>query len=179
MVKDRSFLANYMQWLLSQYQTYKKMQGADTTYRLVSINENTTPYKLTIQVIGKATTFVATADEILSDDTLVEYFSSKDIRTITYYATKALTQPKRKIVLQRFCEKLNQIIFNVKDSEKTAIQEKTAQEISLDKELINHLSPEDAHLVGYASGNNQQASEKSQMDALKKACNAHKENNLG
>ena len=149
--QQKSTLADYIGWLFRKLQELNKAQEAAVTYRLINVEEIGSKQKLTIQVVGTAQTFSIAPKKILSNDAMVEHFSSKDIRTITYYATKALTQPKNKIVIKRFCERLNQIVFGVKHIDEEQINEKTATEISLDKELLNNLTAEEAHMVGYSS----------------------------
>ena len=99
--QQKSTLADYIGWLFRKLQELNKAQEAAVTYRLINVEEIGSKQKLTIQVVGTAQTFSIAPKKILSNDAMVEHFSSKDIRTITYYATKALTQPKNKIVIKK------------------------------------------------------------------------------
>jgi len=95
-------LPEYITWLFKQYQELKQIAQPNATYKLVNIEENKNDKTiLTIQVTAKALTFKSTPQEILADDKTTECFSSKDIRTITYYACQTLNKPKNKIVIQK------------------------------------------------------------------------------
>jgi len=167
--KNIASLPEYIGWLFKQYQELKETAQPKSAYKLVDIEENKNGKTiLTIQVTGKAITFKSTPQEILADDKVTECFSSKDIRTITYYACQTLNKPKNKIVIKKFCEKLNKMVFGVKNIDKDNISEKTAKEISLDKNLIKNLSPEEAHMVGFTSAGEQASDEKVEMAELRK-----------
>ncbi|MCD6048477.1 MAG: uncharacterized protein K0S08_2124 [Gammaproteobacteria bacterium] len=167
MSSHKSSLADYIGWLFKQFQDLKSHTPA-SVYRVVDVQEKDEKYVITIQIVGKATTFTAFPEEILADDKLVEYFSSKDIRTITYYATRSLTKPKNKIVIKKFCEKLNKVVFGVKHIDEDDVYEKTAEEISLDKNLLNGLTPEEAHMVGYTTAQHRDHNEKEEIQKLRK-----------
>ena len=62
-------------------------------------------------------------------------------------------QPKVSIVLQNYCDESNKIVFGIKYIDKETIEFFTASEISLNKDLINSLHPQEAHLIGYVMAN--------------------------
>jgi hypothetical protein len=168
MTKNTRNVSEYVAWLFKQYQELKQSSKHQGAYKLVDIKEDKhDKVHLSIQVVGKAIVFKSTPEEILADDKLVEEFSSKDIRTITYYACQRMNKPKNKIVIKRFCEKLNRMVFGVKNVSKNQVEEKTAKDISLDKDVIKSLSPEEAHMVGYTSANEKGMDEKIKMDKLR------------
>jgi hypothetical protein len=167
--KHATSITEYIAWLFKEYYKLKQEVTEKAGYRLIKIDEsNSGRVELTIQLIGKTTTFKATPEEILADDALTELFSAKDIRTITYFACQQIKKPKSQLVLKRFCEKLNRIVFGVSNVIKQDIEEKTAQDISLDKDLIKNLSPEDAHIIGFTAASEHEVSVEIEKALLRK-----------
>lgn len=157
----KSGLMEYIDWFLNQYKTFKQTYQKEITYRLVEVKEEKEgQYNLIIQVIGRATTLTASTEEILANDAWIECFSSKDIRTITYYATKALHTNKKRIVVQAFSIDTNQTLFDIKDIKTGQIIQKTATEILMDSHLLHELTPEEAHRVGYVASEESRNMEK-------------------
>ena len=177
-MRKQNYPLAYIRWIFQQYQTLKQAERPGITYRLVRVEEQAEACTLTIQVVGKAVTLTATPREVLADDAWVEHFSSKDIRTITYYATKALEKPKHKIVTQRFSAKLKQFLFGVKRGGEDTVIEKTAAEISLDESLLHTLSPEEAHRVGYTTAQEKQDQEKASLQILREENARGKQKNI-
>lgn len=153
-MKTKSFVfQEYITWILSKYQEIQKQVQLQDVLRIVEVKKNNTGYtSLIIQVIGKASIFECSPVEIVKNDTLLESFSKKEIRLITYLASQEIKKPTYKIYVQEFCNKINKFIFKLGryGIDKPII--KTANQISLDKELIKNLSSEDAHLIGYTTG---------------------------
>lgn len=163
-----SNLSGFISKILQQYMQLKQELQQQQAYKIVG-KETSEDGKLllTVQLSGKSVTFKATADEILADDNLVECFSSKDVRTMTYLACeKKFNKPKNKIVFRDFCIKLNQMIFGVKKPGSEEINSKTAAEISADKDLLNDLEAKDAHMVGYMAASELEAKHSQQKDQL-------------
>jgi hypothetical protein len=150
MINAKKSSFEYIIWLIKQYHQTKQTY-ANAIYKVIEVQKqkNGTP-TLMVQVCGKNAIFKVSPQEILLDDRLLEGFSKQDIRNITYLAC-ADTKPKSKIILQEFCERLNKIVFGVRTQGKEDLIKKTAAEISLDKDLLKNLSPEDAHMIGYLS----------------------------
>jgi hypothetical protein len=120
-------------------------------------------------VIGKSVVFESTPKEIVMDDRLFEGFSKKDIKAITYLAFKPDVKPSYKIVVQRFCEKLNRVLFKLKlsgENDKKAV-EKTAGQILLDKSLIDGLSNDDIKNVSYMAGYEHSQNNENEMKRAK------------
>jgi hypothetical protein len=146
-----SVFSQYAGWLLKNYSEYRKL-SADI-YRIAEIKQTKTDEKIiVIQVIGKSVVFESTPKEIIIDDRFLEGFSKKDIKTISYLAFKPTVIPKYKIVVQKFCEKLNRVLFRLKSNDEFDTVEKTAGEIFLDKSLIDGLSGGDMKKVSYTAG---------------------------
>lgn len=158
-------LQNYLRWLLAQYQL--QQQTKQDAYRIVDQETENGETRLTIQVIGKSITFKAKPEELAADDQIMERFSRKDVRTITFYACHAEKRPRARIVFQEFREKLNKMIFGIRKPHSETIIEKTAAQISLDKNLLNQMSQEEAHLIGYTTATEQMVLEKAQLEKLK------------
>lgn len=163
-----SSLFEYLNWILQKYQEIQQQIHTTDTLRILDITRNKTGKNLLkIQIIGKASVFECTPEEIVSNDKLLEAFSKKDIRTITYFATQEIKKPKYKILLQEFREGINRMIFKIAAPNLAEPIEKTAEQISLDKNLINKLSAEDAHFVGFTTAAEQAIRDKEEMERLK------------
>ena len=95
MFKKMSSLINYILWLYKQNQESQKNENS--IFRIVNINKDETGDNVvTVQVINKSTIFKCGIEEIVSNDLLLECFSKKDIRTLTYIATEEVLKPKNK-----------------------------------------------------------------------------------
>lgn len=101
---------------------------------------------------NKNITFVCAPQETVADDRLLEGFSLNDICATTYLACIQIIKPKYKIVVQEFSDKYNRIVFKLKANNTESVIVKTANQIVMDKDLINNLSKEDAVSVSYTAG---------------------------
>lgn len=145
-------LIDHVAFILKKYRLQENGQQ-NNIYRIVEIKKSHHGQsKLIIQVIGKSSVFECTPQEIVAVDCLLEGFSKKDVRAITYLACEQIKQPKYKIVMQEFCEKFNKMIFKLKASENESPVIKTANQIVMDKNLINNLSKEDVNSISYIAG---------------------------
>src|SRR5262245_11529752 len=87
-------------------QTYKPI------YRLVEINHTKTDeYIVTVQMINKNFVFETRPEEILANDALVDQFSPRDVRALTYLGYLSLNNPKYKILAQRLSEEQDKMLF--------------------------------------------------------------------
>lgn len=152
-------VSTYFSELLKQY---KETQRENNAYRIVEIKEKKDgSCELVIQIVGKNVTFKSRPEKLAADDQILENFSRQDVRTITYFATQEIKKPTYKILIHEFCSAFNKMIFSLKKKDKEEVIQKTADQISSDKELLSQLSPEEAHLVGFMS-----ASEKADTDQI-------------
>jgi hypothetical protein len=163
-----SVTGQYFSWIYNKIHEINAHKQQQEAYRLVDImQDKSANYVLRIQVTGKSSFFTCSPREVMVNDHLMEGFSKKDIRTIAHYAAQTEKKPKYRIVIQEFCEKLNRMIFRLIGQGLSDQIEKTAQEISLDNQLIQQLNPEDAHLVGYTTASEHFIKEKEEMEQLK------------
>jgi hypothetical protein len=168
METKKSIIEEYLGWILKKYHELHQYKQNQEAYRIVEISKDKAgSHTLRVQLSGKSTFFTCTPQEVVTNDELLEGFSKTDIRTITYLATQQLKKPKYKIMIQEFYENLNKMIFKLSRHGVGEPIEKTADQISLDSDLINKLSPEDAHLVGYTTAAEQITKEKNDMERLK------------
>lgn len=168
-MNGKSFsITHYFSWALEKYQQLQQQNSAQDVYRIVDIQHNKAgECFLKIQIIGKAAVFECTPQEIAGNDDMFQYFSKKDIRTITYLATQEIQKPRYKILVQEFSDKVNKTVFRMKKRGETKAIEKTADQISLDKEILTHLDQEDAHRIGYIVAAEQAAQERVEMERLR------------
>ena len=130
-------------------------------YRIVEILQNQQDsYFIRIQLINKNVIFDVDPIEVLAHDEMVDKFSPRDIRTITYIAYLGLNTPKYKIVSQRIID--IQSSFTIKEICSSKIIVKSVQEILHDPEIFSKLSPKDMQLLAYSS-----AMQKIQDDRVK------------
>ena len=168
MTKKSSSLAEYLSWLLQQYNEIRKETSQSTLYRLIEIKEkNDNQYELSFQIIGKATIFKTTPEYILNNEKIIEFFSSKDISIITQLACKKLNQPKNTILGKSFSQKMCKLLFRIKNINKNMISEYTASDLFNNKEFIKELSPEDALAIGYVAAQEKQEEERDTIEKLR------------
>ena len=169
MTKKPSSIAEYISWLLKQYNEIKKQTPPPTLYRLVETKEKDDgQYCLSFQVIGKATIFKTTPEKVLKNETAIELFSSKDINTINQLVYRNLSAPKNKIIGKVFSGEINALVFKIESGSNHSINEKTASILSRDNNFIKNLSPQDAHTIGYAAAQEESEKEKVMINAIRK-----------
>jgi len=169
-LKKVASLFEYAGWI---FKKYNEQRNQDDIYRLIEVKKSTANCKVVIQLIGKSIFSEFTPQEIVTNDRLLEGFSKKDIRTLTYLACESTKQPKYKIIMQKFCFHFNKILFQLKKCNSNEVIMRTANEISLDKNLINHLSHADIQSISYTAGYEHYLNEKDEMAVEK---NKTKEN---
>lgn len=128
-------------------------------YRVTEIVKSDEDYIVTVQLINKNIAFSLKPEEILADDNLVDQFSPRDIRTLTYLGYLGINSPKYKILAQRLSEEHDKLVFALQKKGTSEILIKTAEEIHKEKEILNSLAPQDAHTVGYSIANESMVSE--------------------
>lgn len=147
-----SSIFEYTAWVLKKYQNIQQIHE-NNIYRIIEIKQlSSGQYKLIVQVIGKSSIIECSPQEIVAVDRLLEGFSKQDIRTITYLACNPIKKPKYKIIMQEFCEKFNRMIFKLKDAKSENMLIKSANQIVMDKNIINNLSTEDVSSISYIAG---------------------------
>jgi hypothetical protein len=136
------------------------------TYRVVEILENDEgEYTVHIQLIGKGLTFYAKPEEILADDKLVDQFSPRDIRTLTYLGYLGINAPKYKILARRLVDN-NQVAFAIKKRGEKDVVIKTAKEILNEQDVISSMHPNDAKTIGYTLASENFQEEKNEKTRL-------------
>jgi hypothetical protein len=164
-----------MNKLLTWYQNFKKqwheareLQVLRPSYRLIDISmDENDNYIARIQIISKSITFNSSPEEILASNEMVDQFSPRDIRTLTYLGYLGINSPKYKILAQRLSQN-DQVVFALKKRGSDESVVKTADEIMKDNDVLKALASEDAHLVGYTAASDQYKLEQKQKEALKK-----------
>ena|SRR3990167_3522272 len=155
-----SSIFEYTVWLLKNNNALQQAKE-NNIYRIIEIKQSTyDQHKIIIQVIGKSTIIECSPQEIVAEDRLLEGFSKKDVRTITFLACDQIKKPKYKIIMQECCGVFNKILFKLKKFDGKEIVSKTADQISLDKNLLSSLSREDACSICYTAGYEQSSVEK-------------------
>lgn len=86
---------------------------------------------------------------------------------MTLSTVKNSYQPMYKIIGHEFRDDLNRTFIQLLNYETEEVFEMTALQISLNKALLNQLSANDAHLVGYATASEQMAMEQERIKALR------------
>lgn len=142
-LKRVSSIIEYIGWLLAKQRELQQ----HSILKIIDIKKNKLGENiLNIQVTNKSTIFQCLPIEIISNDQLLEAFSKKDIRTITYLATQHTAKPKQVVVSHRFIDNFKKIICKIKN--KNELVEKSLSEIVANKE-INDFGSEDAYRIGY------------------------------
>ena len=140
------------------------------SYRVLEIlQDGEGSYTVHMQVIGKSLTFRAKPEELLSEDKVVDQFSPRDVRTLTYLGYLGINAPKYKILAQRLIDD-NKVVFAIQKRGAKEVLIKTAEQILQEKEIINSMRPDDAKTIGYRGGAENLQDEKNEMKiALKKS----------
>lgn len=145
-------ILGYITWLLKKYNELKQSQE-NNIYRIIEINQYPSGQaKIIAQVVGKSSIIECSPQEIVATDRLLEGFSKKDVRTITYLACDEIKKPRYKIIMQDFCEKFNNVIFKLKEAKSEKFIIKTASQIVMDKNLLENMSQADINSVSYVAG---------------------------
>jgi hypothetical protein len=164
-LKRISSILQYTGWLLKKYSEQSYLQN--DIYRIAELKKSTHSDPLVlVQVIGKSVFLECTPQEILVDDKMLEGFSKKDIRAITYFACEEMRRPKFKIEVQEFCGRINRMIFRIKSKDDKEVS-KSASQILLDKEMVESLSKKDLTSVSYMAGYECSQNEKDEIRMYK------------
>jgi hypothetical protein len=141
---------NFIRSLSSSITTMKNQYTFEANYKVIEIckTEND-DYTITIQVINKNIVMQVKPEEILAKDHLVDQFSPRDIRTLTYLGYLGINSPKYQILAKRLSTKNDDVIFALKKKGEKKIIAKSAKEIMNEKEIIENLPASDANIVGY------------------------------
>lgn len=161
-------LGEYIAWIYGKYRELQKEAESNEKYRLLDVVYTTyETCELKVQIIGTDKIVYWSPQKVAADDNLIEGFSKKDIRAISYFACKEIKKPKYKITSHGFSEKLNKIVFLIKKIGSKESIEKTAAEISANKNMIKAMYPSDAHRVGFLQGCDETDEEK---NLIKEIC---------
>lgn len=137
--------------LLKKYKEIQQTQNANI-YRIIEIKKLENHHKLIIQIIGKSSIIESSPHEIIASDNLLEGFSKKDVRMITFLACNPIKNKKYKIIRQELSEDSHQMIFKLREMASQEFLTKTANQIIMDNDLINNLSREDLKTISYIAG---------------------------
>lgn len=117
-------------------------------YKLVEIQEEDNEFTVRIKVIQKNITFLVKPEDILADDNLVNQFSPKDVRALTYLGYLGINGPKYEILAKQLSQN-DKITFLLKKNGNKNIVAKSATEIYNAVDIIKNMKSEDAQAVGY------------------------------
>lgn len=134
-------------------------------YKLIEISEEEDEYVVVIQLIGKNIVFNAKPEELLADDSLVDQFSPRDIRALTYLGYLGINAPKYKILAKNLSQHENAAFWIKKKGDKKAII-KTAEQIMNETDIIQSMNAEDAKMVGYTAATESVLNERKEKHAL-------------
>lgn len=163
----RSFLLSIKK-ILKLLSDLQKSKSFTPAYRIVEITQTETDeHIVTIQIINKSVVFQTKPEEILSNDNLVDLFSPRDVRALTYLGYLSLNNPKYKILAQRLSEENDKVLFALRKRGEKKVVVKTADEILNEKEILNNLNAQDAHTVGYTVASESVINEKKLKEAAK------------
>jgi hypothetical protein len=153
--------------IIKQIQKTNKKDIYKPLYRLAEIREENDEYIVVIKMIKRNIAFETKPEDILANDFLVDRFSPRDIRTLTYLGYLGVNGPKHKILAQRLSQNEKTTFVLKKKGEKKVIL-KTADKIIQETNIILGMSSQDAKTIGYAVAAEAAAEEKKQKQALLK-----------
>lgn len=164
----KQFFKNFKKFLADAKQD-KVKHSYSPTYRVIEIYQDKhEQHYVRIQVAQKNIIFNAKPEELLAKDSLVDKFSPRDVRTMTYLGYLGINAPKYKILAQRFSDENDELFFALKEKGNDKVVVKTAEEIIRESEILEKMHPSDAHTIGYSAATEQAKQEKLQMEELKK-----------
>ncbi len=162
---NKQFFSEYLKWFIAQYHTFVELSTPSYAYKIVKRKENnvTGEEKFVIQLTNKKVFFELSPEKIVLDEKMLRGFSPLDIRTITYYACKKMDLdkiPKKespitriyRVVAQVFSRHSKQEMITLENEETGNVISQPVQTISNSPEMIDKMSPKDAHLVGFVAG---------------------------
>ena len=120
-----------------------------------------------IQIINKNIILNMKPEEILADDNLVDQFSPRDVRLLTYLGYLEINKPKYEILAQRLSKTQDSTIFALKKKGEEKPILKSASEIIKEKDIINSLPSDDAQKINFLAGSESIKMEKTQQESLK------------
>lgn len=145
-----------MNWIANakKFLTYIKKEAQMCryipTYKVTEIlKDKHDNYVVAIQVMHKSCYFYAKPEELLSDDKVVDQFSPRDVRTLTYLGYLEINSPKYQILAKKLAEGSDRFIFALKKRGQQTIITKTAEQILNEQDIITSMNPSDARTIGY------------------------------
>lgn len=139
------------------------------TYKLAEIIQNDeNDYTVVVQLVNKSSFFYAKPEELLADDKMVDLFSQRDIRALTYLGYLGINSPKYKILAKKLAAGTDKFVFAIKKKGDKNIITKTADQIINEKDIIASMHPEDAKTIGYTVATEDVLEEKKQIEELLK-----------
>jgi len=110
--------------------------------------------------------FNAKPEDILADDDMVDRFSPRDVRSLTYLGYLGINSPQYSLLAKRLSENDDKLIFAIRKKGEAEVLIKSAHEIT--PEILSQLPPTDAHTIGYVSASEHILKEEKEKQALKK-----------
>ena len=106
---------SFTQKLKKFWHEIKALNKHDTytpSYRMTEIfQDEEGDYMVQVQIISKSLAFKARPEELLAKDDIVEQFSPRDVRTLTYLGYLGINSPKFTILAKRLSEDNDKLIF--------------------------------------------------------------------
>ncbi len=130
-----------------------------------------------IQIINKSVAFDVYPEEILEDDSFVDMFSPRDVRTLTYLGYMGINSPKYTILAKHLSQENNKIMKDHSQMLTLLIKIKKNMEQLIDlsiilksteKDIIQNMCPVDSHEVGYLAATENSAEDFKQKNAVLK-----------
>lgn len=137
-------------------------------YRLAEISQTETDeYVVMVQIINKNAVFQTKPEEILANDSLVDQFSPRDVRALTYLGYLMINSPKYKILAQRLSEEHDKVLFALRKKGEKKVIIKTADQIMQESDILHNLKAQDAQTIGYTVATENILHENKAKEALK------------
>jgi hypothetical protein len=161
MNKIISRLKTFVEFIKKQ----NSLQNNRPIYKLVEVIKEADNYIAVIKIVNKNIVFQIKPEEVLGNDDLVDQFSQRDIRALTYLGYLGIHSPRYKILAKK-CLENEKILFVLSQKGDKRIIAKTADQILNEKDIINSMTSEDAKVIGYTVASESFLQEKSQKEAL-------------
>ncbi|MFT3741532.1 MAG: hypothetical protein QM752_02495 [Gammaproteobacteria bacterium] len=152
--------------IIKQLAIVKKILLPVQKYKLIEIIIEKDEYFALIKLIKRNIIFRMKPEEILSKDSLVDKFSSIDIRTLTYLGYLEINKPAYKILEKKLSLDNDKIIFTLGKKNSKKIITKTADQIFREKDIVLNLNSEDSRIIGYTIASESILAENHQKETI-------------
>lgn len=127
--------------------------GTENNYKIVNLYEcQKSGFMRAVIQVSSRHIIEKNISDLITDNSLLENFDKKTIRTLTYMATIERMKPDYAVVVQQLQDEVDEYLLEIKSLNNKCTIKKTPTEITKDQALLSKFSPIDASRIGYLAG---------------------------